>query len=85
LKGEKVMKFVEVKEVPNKRNYNPLRSKWEEFMAMNIKVAKIDFEGRNYSSVEGARATMAISVKRAGLPITVTRRGDEIYLIRRDM
>ena len=79
------MKFVEVKEVPGVKKYNPLKSKWEEFMAMNVEVAKVDLDIDEYRSVEVARATMATSVKRLGYPITVTRRQNEIYLIRRDM
>lgn len=79
------MKFVEVKEVPDKKKYHPLKSRWDEFMAMNVKVAKVDLDEREYKSVEIARATMALSIKRLGYPITVTRRNGEIYLIRRDM
>lgn len=79
------MKFVEVEKVPGLQKYHPLKSKWDEFMAMNVKVAKVDLDENEYSNIEVARATMAISVKRMGYPITVTRRQNEIYLIRRDM
>ena len=79
------MKFVEVTEVPVKKQYHPLKSKWEEFMAMNVKVVKVDLDENEYKTIDGARSVMAISVKRMGYPITVTKRGDEIYLIRRDM
>lgn len=79
------MKFVKVKEVPEQKKYHPLKSKWEEFMAMNVKVVKVDLDENEYKTIDGARSVMAISVKRMGYPITVTKRGDEIYLIRRDM
>ena len=79
------MKFVEVKEVPGMRKYHPLKNKWDEFMAMNVKVAKVDLSEHDYKSAAVAHSVMSISIKRFGYPITVTRRGDEIYLIRRDM
>lgn len=79
------MKFVEVKEVPDQKKYHELKSKWEEFMAMNVKVAKVDLDEEEYKSPEVAARTMMLSIKRFGFPITVTRRRNEIYLIRRDM
>ena len=79
------MKFVEVKEVPRKISHNTLRIKWDEFMAMNVKVAMVNLDKNEYKSIDTARETMAMSVKRYGYPITVTKRGDEIYLIRKDM
>ena len=79
------MKFVKVNEITEQKKYHPLKNKWEEFMAMNVKIVKVDLDEHEYSSAEVARSVMAISIKRMGYPITVTRRGDEIYLIRRDM
>lgn len=79
------MKFVEVKEVPGVRQDNLLKSKWVEFMAMNVKVAKVDLSEHEYKSATVAQSVMSVSIKRFGYPITVTRRGDELYLIRRDM
>ena len=80
------MKFVKVKEVPEKaRGHKSLLTKWDEFMAMNVKVVKVDFDEDDYKNADIARSTMAMSIKRSGHPITITKRGDEIYLIRRDM
>ena len=79
------MKFVEVKEVPDQKKYHPLKSKWEEFMAMNVKVVKVDLDEHEYKSIEVAARTMMLSIRRFGYPITVTKRGNELYLIRRDM
>lgn len=79
------MKFTAVKEVPGNRTYNPLKSKWDEFMAMNVKVAKVDLDEKEYCSIEVARSVMSVSIKHFGYPITITKRGNEIYLIRRDM
>lgn len=79
------MKFVEVDKVPGLQKYHALKSKWEEFMAMNVKVAKVDLDENEYKSHDVAARTMTLSIKRYGYPITVTRRRNEIYLIRRDM
>lgn len=79
------MKFVEVKEIPGKRENHRLKDKWEEFMASNIKIAKVDLKEDEYASAHVASSVMRISIKHYGYPITVIRRGDEIYLVRRDM
>ena len=79
------MKFVEVKDIPDRKKYHGLKSKWEEFMAMNVKVVKVDLDEEEYKSPDVAARTMTLSIKRYGYPITVTRRRNEIYLIRRDM
>ena len=79
------MKFVKVKEIPGVKKYHPLKNRWEEFMAMNVKVVKVDLDEREYKSATVAAGVMQASIKRHGYPITVVRRGNEIYLIRRDM
>lgn len=80
------MKFTKVDAVPNrKKRYNQLKYSWEEFMAMNTKVAKIDLDTGEYSNIYVARTSMKSSIKRLGYPIDITIRRGEIYLIRRDM
>lgn len=79
------MKFVEVKEIPDKRRYHRLKDYWEDFMSMNIKTAKVDLDIGEYANPNVARTCMAISIKKFGYPIDVFRRGNEIYLGRRDM
>lgn len=80
------MKFVEVKEVPNQRyGRHDIRSYMKEFMAMNIKVAKIELNVNDYKYPKYAASSFAECIKREGLPVNVCMRKDEVYLIRRDM
>lgn len=81
------MKFIKVDQVPgiDKKNYNKLKNDWQEFMDMNVKIAKVDLTQYNYKSVLVASQVMSKSIKRFGFPIDITKRKDEIYLVRRDM
>lgn len=79
------MKFVEVKEVPERTHKKDLRKILEDFMTTNIKVAKVDFNDGDYKEARYCANSIAVAVRRAALPITVTRRGEEVYLIRRDI
>lgn len=81
------MKFVKVDEVPRIaiRRHARLKEDWQEFMAMNVKAVKVDLTKYNYKSVSVARQVMGKSIERWGFPIDIFRRGDEIYLVRRDM
>ena len=79
------MKFVKVDEVPGKPVKKRLRVYLDEFMTSNIKIARIDFNERDYKSSSVARACFARSVANYGYPINVIQRGNEVYLSRRDM
>lgn len=79
------MKFVEVRDIPDQKRHHRLKDYWVDFMSMNIKIAKVDLDIGEYASPDVARSTMALSIKRFGYPIDVFKRGNEIYLIRRDM
>lgn len=79
------MRFVKVEEVPNRERRHRLKDYWEEFMSMNIRIAKADLDIGEYASPEVARSVMANSIKRFGYPIDLHRRGKDIYLVRRDM
>ncbi len=79
------MKFVEVKDIPNRKRHHRLKDYWDEFMCMNVKTAKIDFDIYEYSNPDVARSVIANSIKRFGYPIDINKRGNEIYLIRRDI
>lgn len=78
------MKFIEVKELPKRKVRTDLRQKLDEFMAMNIKIAKVEMENR-YSSIRVAQGTIHTSAKHGGYPITVRTIDGEIYLIRKDI
>ncbi len=79
-----MIKFVEVKEVPICQKKN-LQNYLEEFMNMNIKVARVEFDELDYKNIDAAAAAFNNSAKRGGFPITVTRRNGELYLINRDI
>lgn len=78
------LKFIEVKETPNRTCYNHLRTDLKEFMGMNIKVAKIE-SSEHYKNTNAAACSLRKAIRIGGWPITVARRKDEVYLIRRDM
>lgn len=82
-----MLKFIKCEEKdipkPGKDRY-PLKQYLDEFLHMHIKVAKVDF-GEHYKSPSVAATCISHSVRTYGLPIIVTQRKDEIYLIRKDM
>ncbi len=78
------MKFIEMKEgVPAK--YHNLQQQWKEFMALNIKTAKVELEEGEYKSIYVAQRTMTQSIERGGFPIKVHTYNGELYLTRKDM
>ena len=79
------MTFTKVENVPVKRNRHNLKDKWDAFMSMNTKVVKIELGSGEYASVSVARGVMAMSLKRYAYPIDIIQRGDELYLVRRDI
>lgn len=81
------MKFVKVENVPEveRKHYAKLKADWQEFMAMNVKIAKVDLTQYSYKTVAVAAQVMAKSIRTWGFPIDLMKRKDEIYLVRRDM
>lgn len=84
------MKFVEVAEVPEKkdiprRKRGELKLYLERFIQRDIKIAKVDFSPEEYFAMIGAYNSMRLACKRHVLPIDVTMRNGEVYLIRRDL
>lgn len=84
------MKFVEVAEVPAKvsnprRKRGELKLYLERFIQQDIKVAKVDFGPEEYFAMVGAYNSMRLACKRHVLPIDVTMRNGEVYLVRRDL
>lgn len=83
------MKFIKVDEVPGVVNMgrinHRLKADWQEFMDMNVKIAKVDLTQYNYKNVITARQVIGKSIQKWGYPIDVFKRKDEIYLVRRDM
>lgn len=81
------MKFVEVdiEKVPRmgyKRN--ELKARLDEFMGMRVKAVEVKWQG-TYKSANVAAKCIYASAKNWALPIDVARRGDTVYMIRRDI
>lgn len=80
------MKLVAVKELPGKRTTKKsLKVLFDEFLNMNVQIARVDLSEHDYKSVTVAYGVLNAAIKRWVVPITVTRRGDEIYFINRTM
>jgi hypothetical protein len=79
------MEFVEVKELP-RMGYrrNELKARLDEFMRMRVKTVEVKWEG-TYGTASYAQMNISRAVTREALPIDVRRKGDNVYLIRRDM
>ena len=81
------MRFIEVNEIPKKvRSCNhKLEDDILEFMAMNIPMARVEFDEFEYSCVESLRICLKFVCRRVGLPIQVKMYNGEVFLIRTDM
>lgn len=79
------MKFVEVKEVPGRTIKKNLYGYLNEFMTMDIKVAKVEFNKMEYKTVISAYLCIYRAVQKSRLPLRVMKRNDEIFLVRNDM
>lgn len=83
------MKLIIVKELPkikrHKYSYAEMQAKFEEFMKLNVRLAKVEFREGEYSSIISARNVMARSAATHGFPIKVMMRNYEVYLERLDM
>lgn len=79
------MKFVEVNEVPRKGyKRNELKARLEEFMGMRVKAVEVQWQG-TYNSAIAAAGALYRGARRWAFPIEVARRGDTVYMIRRDL
>lgn len=79
------MKFTKVDEVPRmgyKRN--ELKVRLEEFMSMHAKAVEVEWRG-TYNSAAGAAGSLYRCAQRWAFPIEVCRRGETVYMIRRDL
>lgn len=80
------MKLTVMKEVPEKRSaMKNIVGYLDEFMKMNVKVVKIEYNEKEYSKSTSCQSAFSKAVKRNGYPVTVTCRNKEIFLIRNDM
>lgn len=83
------MRFIEVGELPEKTirygTRNDLDNRLKEFMKMNIKIAVLDFNEREYSSSFSAYMSIRTGVSRHCYPIDVYHMAGGVYLVRRDI
>lgn len=79
------MKFVPVESLPNRRMKKSLSVLFKEFMAMNVKIAKVDLNEQDYKSPRIARSVLGNAAKRHCVSVKVCIRDDEIYFVRTDM
>lgn len=70
--------------VPKRMNF---KLKWffEDFLNMNVKVARVDFDEDDYKSYKVARGVLATSAKRHSVPVKVVVSEKKVYLVRTDM
>ena len=78
------MNFIKVESVPSVKNYYSLEAKFEEFLNMKIKVAKVSL-GNHYKNSVIAAQVLGAGAKRWSVPIKVMRRGNDVYFVRTDM
>ena len=83
------MKFIEVHEIPQhhwrNRPRNNTKARLEEFMNMNIKLAKVEIRKGEYVSTYSAAESLKACVMRHGFPIVVSYIQDVVYIQRIDM
>lgn len=84
------MIFIEIEELPKTEKrivheYKNCKEYFEQFMAMNTKVAWAVFEPHEYVNTLSACLTLKRSCRRFGYPIEVCVRNDDLYFVRTDM
>lgn len=82
-----MLSFTEIKKenLPRRNSYTKRQADLMVFMNMNVECVKVTFDKHEYINAKSAQNTLTMSVKRAGLPIKVSQRKGEVYLIRTDM
>lgn len=78
------MNFIKVESIPSKAINYGLEAKFNEFLSMNIKIAKVAYGG-HYKNSSTAANVLGNGVRRWGVPIKVMRRGNDVYFVRTDM
>lgn len=79
------MKFTEMKDGLPKRENHKLNLLLQEFVRMNVKVARIDLDEHEYASVAVARGVIGVACKRWCVPVKPKVRDGVLYLVRTDM
>lgn len=63
----------------------PIQAYLAEFMKMDSKYVKVLYTSSDYANVDSAVMALRSGVKVSGFPISVIRRYDNVYLIRKDL
>ena len=70
--------------LPKRENFKHVQI-FKEFMAMDVKVARIDLDPDDYKNSCVARNVLANGAKRHGVPVKIKTLNGEIYFVRTDM
>ena len=79
------MKFTVVEKIPERKAKKKLAYILDEFMNMNVKFAKFEFNENEYKTASSANGALRKSAARFGYPIKVQLINGEIYFERRDI
>lgn len=80
------MKLTVVDKVPEKRCARKnIVGYLDEFMKMNVKVVKVEFNKKEYKQIQGCQSSFSKAIKKNGYPVIATQKNKELYLIRNDM
>lgn len=79
------MKFVVVNELPKRCSKKSLKHVFAEFIAMNVKYARVDLTQFDYKSPAVAAQVLGLASRRHCVDIKVHKVNDEIYFERTDM
>ncbi len=70
--------------IPKRENFK-LKPLFDEFIALNVKVARVDLDEEDYKSPTVAANVLRIAAKRWAVPIRVVLSEGKVYFVRKDM
>ena len=79
------MRFTKMENgVPKRENFK-LKECFNEFIAMNVKTARVDLDKDDYKTVTVAANVLRVASKRHAVTVKVVVRNGELYFVRTDM
>ncbi len=79
------MRFTKMENgIPKRENFK-LKPRFDEFIALNVKVVRVDLDEEDYKSPTVAANVLRISAKRWAVPVKVVLSEGEVYFVRKDM
>ena len=79
------MRFTVVEKVPGKAIKKNLRHIFDEFVNMDVKFAKFEFNENEYKHANSAYNNLTRAARKYGYPVNVHVRENEVYFERRDI